>query len=112
MNTEMLGYIAVGGTLVYQFYVTSQVMRVSEYSRGQRMAQAILIWVVPILGAVLCRTVLYTTTDRSRATDQKYLQDDPLDGLDVRREGRGRSHHRDAEPGHDGGSTGVDGGGD
>jgi hypothetical protein len=32
--------------------------------------------------------------------DKKYFEVDPLDGLNVRHEGRGRSRHRDAEGQH------------
>jgi CRP-like cAMP-binding protein len=110
MNIELFGYGVVSGILVYQLFVTIRVARAAEYSRRQRMVQTILIWLFPLLGAALCHTVLYTTTDRSRPTDKKYLEDDPLDGLYVRREGRVRSHHRDADPTQDGGGTGADGG--
>lgn len=38
--------------------------------------------------------------------DKKYLEDDPLDGLNVRHEGRVRSHHRDTEVQHGGDADG------
>lgn len=107
MNIELLGYGVVGGVLIYQLYVTIRVARAAEYSHRQKMVQTVLIWLLPFLGAALCHTVLYTATDRSRPTDKKYLEDDPLDGLNVPRGGRGRSHHRDA-----GGDAEADGGSD
>jgi hypothetical protein len=112
MNIELLGYGVVSGVLLYQLYVTIRVARAAEYSRRQRMVQTILIWLLPFLGAALCHTVLYTTTDRSRPTDKKYLEDDPLDGLNIPRGGRGRSHHRDAGSRDAGGDTEADGGSD
>lgn len=113
MNIELLGYGVVSGVLLYQLYVTIRVARAAEYSRRQRMVQTILIWVLPFLGAALCHTVLYTTTDRSRPTDKKYLEDDPLDGLvGGRLQGSGRSHHRGAGSRDAGGDAEADGGSD
>jgi hypothetical protein len=97
----LIGYLAVGIVLAYQLYVMVRVVRAAEYSPGQRTAQTILIWMIPFLGAALCHTVLYTTTDRSRPTDKKYLEDDNMDGFDGRLERHGKSRTRDtlAEPG-------------
>ena len=36
----------------YQAYVTIRVIRSSEYTKGQRIGQAFLIWLLPVLGAV------------------------------------------------------------
>ena len=103
-----IGYFVVAIVLAYQLYVTFRVTRATEYSRTQKLIQMTLIWVLPVLGAGLCHAVLYTMTDRSRPTDKKYLEDDPLDGLNVRPWGRERSHHRDKEPDSEG--HGADGG--
>jgi hypothetical protein len=102
LNAELLEYLLIGGVIAYQLYVTNRVVRAAEYTRRQRITQTIVIWLLPLLGAGLCHFVMYTTTDRSRPTDKKYLEDDPLDGLNVRHEGRGRSHHRDTEVQHGG----------
>ncbi len=51
---------------------------------------------------------MYSKTDQSRPTDKRYREDDPLDGLNVRHEGRGRSHHRDTDAQH--GEAGADDG--
>jgi hypothetical protein len=89
LNVELLEYLLIGGVIAYQLYVTIRVVRAAEYTRKQRITQAIVIWFLPLLGAGLCHLVMYTTTDRSRPIDKKYLEDDPLDGLNVRHEGRG-----------------------
>lgn len=111
MNIELLGYGVISGILVYQLYVTIRVAGAAEYSHRQRMVQAILIWSFPLLGAVFCHTVLYTTTDRSRPTDKKSLEDYNWDGVDGRLGGgRSGSYRRDGESGFEGGSAGADGG--
>jgi hypothetical protein len=102
LDVELLEYLLVGGGIAYQLYVTNRVVRAAEYTRRQRITQAIVIWLLPLLGAGFCHLVMYTTTDRSRPMDKKYLEDDPLDGFNVRHEGRGRSHHRDTEVQHGG----------
>lgn len=112
MNIELLGYGVVSGVLLYQLYVTIRVARAAEYSGRQRMVQTILIWLLPFLGAAFCHTVLYTTIDRTQPTDRKYLEDDPLDGLNIPGGGRGRSHHRDAGSRDTGGDVEADGGSD
>ena len=47
-----IGYFAVSIVLAYQLYVTLRVTRATEYSRMQKIIQTILIWVLPVLGAV------------------------------------------------------------
>lgn len=108
MNVELLEYLIVGGVVAYQLYVTIRVARSAEYTRGQRVTQAIVIWALPLLGAGICHLVMYTTTDRSRPTDKKYLEDDPLDGLNVSHRGHGKSHHRDTEVRHEVGDADGD----
>lgn len=108
VNVELLEYLLVGGVAAYQLYVTIRVVRSAEYTHGQRVIQTIVIWVLPFLGACLCHAVMYSKTDQSRPTDKKYLEDDSLDGLNVRHEGRGRSHHRDTDAQH--GEAGADDG--
>lgn len=66
------------GIACYQVYVTVRVVGATEYSRVQKAVQVIMIWVVPFLGAGLCHLVLYTSTDRSRSSEGKSLEDNDL----------------------------------
>jgi hypothetical protein len=43
---------------IYQLYVTVRVLRSERYSSHQRIVQTCVIWLIPVLGAVICHLVL------------------------------------------------------
>ena len=99
MNVQPLVLVLLVGIACYQVYVTVRVLGASEYSRAQKIAQSVIIWLVPFLGAGLCHLVLYTTTDRTRPSHGKLLEGDDFDGGDGRLEGRGRVRAHSHESG-------------
>jgi len=99
VNVQPLVLVLLVGIACYQVYVTVRVLGASEYSRAQKIAQSVIIWLVPFLGAGLCHLVLYTTTDRTRPSHGKLLEGDDFDGGDCRLEGRGRVRTHSHEPG-------------
>ena len=52
-RTEVFGTLLVVVTLVAQALLTIRVWRSPTYDREQKVAQTRLIWLLPILGAVL-----------------------------------------------------------
>ena len=100
MNVQALAVVLLVGIACYQGYVMVRVMGASEYSRTQKIAQAIIIWLVPFLGAGLCHLVLHTTTDRARPPKGRLLEEDDLHTIDGWLGGRGgvRSHPQESGP--------------
>lgn len=95
MNVQALVLVLLVGIACYQVYVMVRVVGASEYSRTQKITQAIIIWLVPFLGAGLCHLVLHTTTDRARPPKGRLLEEDDLhtiDGWLAGRRGGARSH--------------------
>lgn len=69
--TVVIGLLLVVG-LVFQVWVTVQVWRSDLFQRDQKAAQSKLIWMLPVLGAVIVHAVLteedkhdHPTSDRS-----------------------------------------------
>ena len=62
---EWLGPIVVVGVVLFQIYVTVRLYRTSAFERAQKMAQAKLVWLLPMLGAIIVFSVL---SDEERHT--------------------------------------------
>lgn len=50
--------------VLFQVWVTVRVSRSSLYERSEKLAQAKLIWLVPVLGAVIVFSVLQQEASR------------------------------------------------
>jgi hypothetical protein len=50
--------------VVFQIWVTVRVSRSQLYERSEKLAQAKLIWLMPVLGAVIVFSVLQQETSR------------------------------------------------
>jgi hypothetical protein len=60
---HFLGAFVVFGILFFQVFVTYRVWRTAVFERAQKVAQSRLIWLLPMLGAVIVFSVL---TDEER----------------------------------------------
>jgi putative copper export protein len=63
-RAHWIGLAVLVGLLVFQVWVTLRVWRSPLYERGQKLNQAKLIWLLPVLGAAVAFSVL---TDEERA---------------------------------------------
>jgi hypothetical protein len=61
-----LGLFVVGLAVVFQLWVTVRVYRSRLYEPSQKSAQAKLIWLLPVLGAVIAFSVLTAEEQRER----------------------------------------------
>ena len=59
--------------IAYQAFIMIRVLKSDQYSVTQRIAQTILIWGIPIVGAAVCHVVLYTDRHSSRAQDEGFV---------------------------------------
>ena len=55
----------IGALALYQAYATVLVARADVYDREQKIRQIVIIWVLPLVGAVLARIAL-NAAERSR----------------------------------------------
>jgi hypothetical protein len=93
-----------GPVLLYQLYVNRLVIVSRDYSRQQRIYQSLLIWIMPIVGAVLCHCVLRAAGTNHRksalqgSAEGISLEDDPLYGVRTRSIGSlGRGYELDSQ---------------
>jgi hypothetical protein len=59
--------LVILGALAYQSYVSARLVKSQDYERKQKIAQLVLIWVLPILGATAVHWFLkHGATDTGR----------------------------------------------
>jgi hypothetical protein len=66
-RVEIVGALSLLLALAFQVWVTFRVYKSRIYERGQKNAQARLIWLLPVLGAILVFSVL---SSEERAEDR------------------------------------------
>ncbi len=73
--TVWLIYAGLGALTIYQLYVTIKVLASVQYSRRQKLAQVILVWLLPFIGAVLCHVFLVSDTQGPGEKDAAFTPD-------------------------------------
>lgn len=68
-TVEVVIAVGVLFIVVVNLAATGYVLRADSYEKGQKVAQAILIWLMPIVGAAICAYVLWQ--DRRAALRSK-----------------------------------------
>lgn len=58
----------------FQIWVTFRMSRSNLYERSEKLAQAKLIWLVPVLGAVIVLSVLQQETQSSKEPPRSHLR--------------------------------------
>lgn len=76
-------------------YATLRVLRSVLFKDGQKAAQVVLIWVVPLLGALL---VLRVATDESMIHKEHFEQVEHTDRIGINGEPTPWSGHHDPSP--------------
>ena len=72
--------------VAYQFFVTLLLIRSGLLRREQLVAQCVLVWLVPLIGAVVCHWLYrlhesYAPSPRSRETLPDPLDNGPVNDL-------------------------------
>lgn len=65
-RADVFGIVALVGALAFQIWVTLKVRRSSLYEASEKQAQTRLIWMVPVLGALISFAMLEKEEDPSR----------------------------------------------
>ena len=60
----------------YQIWVTWRVVRCEDYTKAQRTIQAILVWALPLFGALIAHLVVYSSTTAPRKRDKDFIPED------------------------------------
>jgi hypothetical protein len=67
----LLGLFVLTAAAVFQVWVTVRVYRSRLYEPSQKSAQAKLIWLLPVLGAIIAFSVLTAEEQRERRDDDQ-----------------------------------------
>ena len=61
-----LGPALIGGVVLFQVYVTYRLWRSNAFEKAQKVAQSKLVWLLPMLGAVIVFSVLMDEEKHAR----------------------------------------------
>jgi len=78
MDAATLAVSAVAVLVLYQGYVTYRVAGSLGLTRGQKIGQCILIWILPIIGAVIAHIMLGHELG-VRSADRNFTPQSPND---------------------------------
>jgi hypothetical protein len=70
-RADVFGCIVLVLTLGFQLWVTRKVFRSDAYEPAQKRAQAKLIWLVPVLGALVAFSMLEPESKGERVNDDR-----------------------------------------
>jgi hypothetical protein len=65
----VFGLVVILAAVAFQMWVTVRVYRSRLYEPSQKSAQAKLIWLLPVLGAIIAFSVLTAEEQRDRRDD-------------------------------------------
>jgi hypothetical protein len=66
---------AVIAVAAYQLFVTARLLFSDRYARGQKLAQLLLIWAIPLFGAVVCEVFMSSDRKIQKARDTGFSPD-------------------------------------
>ncbi len=69
--------IGISGVVLYQIFVTVRLVKFPGYSIGQKIAQSLLVWLVPLLGGWIVHSVMRMTHAPIAKTDRDFTPQDP-----------------------------------
>ena len=69
--------IGASGVALYQLFVMVRLVKFGGYSAGQKIAQSLLIWLVPLLGAWIVHAVIRMTERSISPADRNFTPQDP-----------------------------------
>ncbi|MGC4093928.1 MAG: hypothetical protein QM756_39685 [Polyangiaceae bacterium] len=70
----IVGTLLVIGAVLFQVWVTVRVFRSRLYESSQKSAQAKLIWLLPVLGAIIAFSVLQSEEQAERRSNNRELR--------------------------------------
>ncbi len=57
----------------YQIWISVRLVNAVEYSRTQKLYQLVIIWLIPVLGAVVVHFVLFSTAHSTPSVDRAFI---------------------------------------
>jgi hypothetical protein len=76
---QWLGLGVIGGLLLYQLWISAVIFRASEYDSQQRMLQCLIVWLIPVIGAIGCHFFLRNSRGQVKREDFRFVPQPPND---------------------------------
>jgi hypothetical protein len=62
--------------IAYQLYVSAKVVRSASSSKGQKFAQLLFMWVLPVAGTFITHWVIHSTDEKNPALDRSFIREE------------------------------------
>jgi D-alanyl-lipoteichoic acid acyltransferase DltB (MBOAT superfamily) len=77
VNPQIIAYVSIVLLVIYQLWVTVLICRADEYDSKQRNLQCLVIWLIPILGALICQLVLRSSSATIKPGNTDFVPQSP-----------------------------------
>lgn len=78
---ELVVFAVIGAVAFYQLYVTAILFRADEYDLQQQWLQVVMVWLLPLIGALGCHLLLRSQRTPSPRLDNRFVPQEPTGGL-------------------------------
>ena len=63
--------------LIYQIWVSTKIWRSDQYDSKQRVLQLLIIWLLPLIGAVVCHSIVRNDDQKIQRADLDFVPQSP-----------------------------------
>jgi hypothetical protein len=74
---QYVGVALVGALVLYQMFVSIIIFRADEYGSFQRIVQLVIVWLMPLFGAIGCHMFLRSQRAQSPPKDYRFVPQEP-----------------------------------
>lgn len=78
---ELVVFAVIGAVAFYQLYVSAILFRADEYDPQQQWLQVLMVWLLPLIGALGCHLFLRSQRTPSPRQDNRFVPQEPTGGL-------------------------------
>lgn len=79
---KLVFFAVIGAVAFYQLYVSAMLLRADEYDPQQRWLQVLMVWLLPLIGALGCHLFLRSQRAPNPRQDNRFVPQEPTGGLD------------------------------
>jgi len=74
---DLMVFAVIGAVAFYQIFVSVTIFRADEYDHKQQWLQFLMIWLLPLIGAVGCHLFLRSQRTPAPRPDNQFVPQEP-----------------------------------